>query len=816
MAPAEMSEQPDTIQGAVGAGAALVVDLAEPGRVLEIGPDVERVQVSLLWGGTAVGELVTEVGSSPSSVLPVPADVLATVAELDAARRLRPVLAPALELEALPVAVVVCTLGRPEQLAECLGSLAGLATKPAELIVVDNDPSDPRSAEVARRFGARVVPEPRRGLSAARNAGIRAASSPVVAFLDDDCRVEPGWLDDVAADFTDPLVAAVVGYVGAGELETDAQWLFEAQGGFERRHHPEVRDGAVAGGWGAAGFGDGNVLFRRAAFERVGGYAEALGPGTPARSAQDADMLYRLMEQGLRVRYSPSRVAWHRHRRELEPLAATLEGYMTGLSAHVLVTLGRRGDPAGLRVWWWFARRYLPRLTRDMIRNDFDPARAKLLGVQARGIALGAWRGRFALQDLAVPEIESVERGAGSRATVGAEPPTVSVLLASRDRKDELVTTLRALAAQSYPADRMDVVVVLDGAADGSAQAVRALETPWALRVIEQPGRGVPVARNRGIEESAHDLLVIWDDDIVPERDLVAAHALAHARGEDAIVMGVHPMVADPSERFSLLVRAWWADHFRRKLAPGWQPSFMDFCDGNSSLPRRLAERIGPFDTAFTNRRQDWEYALRALKAGVPFRMSADARGTHYPRVSFAGGLRHAFQEGRYDVRLVHAHPDAAGRLALGELAQAPRTSRERLLRDLAAPVPHGAWLAAARAAQRTGAHAAWMRIVMRAQRAQYLAGVAAGIREAGSIEDALARVRSRADVLSVSAHEHDPPLHLPAGHFGRVELDLGEARIDATTPGETWDAEAVLQRAAAAIAHAQPAHPQQLELLRA
>ena len=93
--------------------------------------------------------------------------------------------------------------------------------------------------------------------------------------------------------------------------------------------------------------------------------------------------------------------------------------------------------------------------------------------------------------------------------------------------------------------------------------------------------------------------------------------------GEDAIVMGVHPMVADPGERFSLLVRAWWADHFRRKLAPGWQPSFMDYCDGNSSLPRRLAERLGPFDTAFTGgRRQDWEFAMRALKAGVPFRMS--------------------------------------------------------------------------------------------------------------------------------------------------------------------------------------------------
>ena len=814
-----MSEESDTITGGARAQA-LVVDLAGAGRAVPIGPGVERVQVSLLWGATAIGELVREVGSAPRIELELPDDVLRTAAELDLADRLRPVLAPRGGEAELDAAVVVCTLGRPEQLADCLTSLAALRTRPNELIVVDNDPSDPRSAEVAARFGARVVPEPRRGLSAARNAGIRAARSPVVAFLDDDCRVEPGWLDDLAAEFADPLVAAVVGYVGAGELETDAQWLFEAQGGFERRHRPEVRDGAVAGGWGAAGFGDGNVFFRRELFERIGGYAEALGPGTPARSAQDADMLYRLMETGLRVRYSPSRVAWHRHRRELEPLAATLEGYMTGLSAHAAVTLASRRDPAALRLWWWFARRYFPRLARDLVRSDLDRGRARLLAVQTRGIALGAWRGRGALKDLAAPAIEPAAAPAGPRVTLAAEPPTVSVVLASRDRKDQLLTTLRALAAQGFPAGRMEVVLVLDGATDGSAEAVRALETPWSLRVEEQPGQGLAVARNRGIALARNDLLVIWDDDIVPERDLVAAHAAAHdAPGEDAIVMGVHPMVADPGERFSLLVRAWWADHFRRKLAPGWQPSFMDYCDGNSSMPRRLSERLGPFDVAFTGgRRQDWEFAMRALQAGVPFRMRADARGTHYPRVSFAGGLRNARQEGRYDVLLVRAHPDAAGRLPLGELAQPPRTGRERLLRDLAAPVPDGAWIAAASAAERTRAHATWMRLVMRAQRAAYLAGVAEGIETAGGIDDALARVRSRADVLRMDVREGDPPLELPRGHFGRVELGLLarglQATAAATTPGETWDAEAVLARAAAALADTS-ADARTLELVR-
>ena len=290
--------------------------------------------------------------------------------------------------------------------------------------------------------------------------------------------------------------------------------------------------------------------------------------------------------------------------------------------------------------------------------------------------------------------------------TVAAEPASVSVVLASRDRQEQLVTTLRALAAQGFPAGRMEVVLVLDGATDGSAEAVRALETPWALRVEEQPGQGLAVARNRGIALARNDLLVIWDDDIVPERDLVAAHAAAHAApGEDAIVMGVHPMVADPASasacscapggpttsgaswRRAGSPRSWTTATATPRCRAGW-PS----ASGRSTSPSPAAgARTGSSPCA-------------RCQAGVPFRMRADARGTHYPRVSFAGGLRNARQEGRYDVLLARAHPDAAGRLPLGELAQPPDGARERLLRDLAAPVPDGAWIAAASAAERARA----------------------------------------------------------------------------------------------------------------
>ena len=599
-----------------------VVDLAVPPAALEPAPEASTLKLVFLWNGAAVGEQLIELEERPCT-LAIPEAILRQARETELTERLRPSLAPAPAREAPSVSVVVCTLGRPGPLAACLASLDALRRTPGEVLVVNNNPSDARPRTVAEQHGARVVDEPRRGLSAARNAGIRAARGELVAFIDDDCEVAPGWLEDLARDFEDPLVAVVVGYVGPRELETEAQWLFEAQGGFERHFRRERFDGAADGPWAAGGLGDGNSFFRRSVLEAHGGFSEVMGPGTAARSAQDADLFHRLLGHGWRLQFTPARVAWHRHRRELEALAATLEGYTTGLSAHAARSLLGRRDLTALRMWHWWARRYFPQLARDALR-DPRSGRWLLLGAQARGALLGPLRARGALRG-GGPEPGIAPRpapAATERVAVTAELPAASVVLASHDRRDRLVQTLRALRGQTLPPERFEVVVILDGSTDGSLEAARALEPELPLRVEAQASLGLATSRNRGAELSGHPLVVFLDDDIVPEPGLVAAHAAAHAGSREAVVMGYHPPVVDLERWWAQGVRAWWEDHFRRKRAPGWHPTFVDYCDGNSSLPRALFQRLGGFDQAFSGgRRQDWELAIRALAEGVAFRM---------------------------------------------------------------------------------------------------------------------------------------------------------------------------------------------------
>jgi glycosyltransferase involved in cell wall biosynthesis len=94
------------------------------------------------------------------------------------------------------VTVVVPTSGRAGYLEVTLDSLSSQRTAtPHEVLVVDDGATD-ATPEIAERFGARVVRHAeRRGLNAARNTGLREARGDLIAFVDDDVFVPPGWLD---------------------------------------------------------------------------------------------------------------------------------------------------------------------------------------------------------------------------------------------------------------------------------------------------------------------------------------------------------------------------------------------------------------------------------------------------------------------------------------------------------------------------------------------------------------------------------------------------------------------------------------------
>lgn len=123
---------------------------------------------------------------------------------------------------------MIPALDEERLLPVCLDALAAQdSTGGVEVVVVDNDSSD-RTADIARAKGARVVHEPVRGVCSARQAGSVAAHGEIIVSTDADTTFPPGWLSAIDRSFADPEVVAVTGpahFVDAPWWGRAYEWL---------------------------------------------------------------------------------------------------------------------------------------------------------------------------------------------------------------------------------------------------------------------------------------------------------------------------------------------------------------------------------------------------------------------------------------------------------------------------------------------------------------------------------------------------------------------------------------------------------------
>jgi GT2 family glycosyltransferase len=167
--------------------------------------------------------------------------------------------------------------------------------------------------------GATVLPVHDVNLSYARNRGADEADAPLIAYLDDDEMADPGWL------------AAAVQALGDADAAFGPVQALDAEG----RPHceievgpPRVFEGYIAP-W-LVGTG-GSMAFRRDALAKVGGFDLRLGTGSVGLSADEADLIWRLLMAGSRIRFSPEMVVYHPTKTDAEILASRYPyGFGTG------------------------------------------------------------------------------------------------------------------------------------------------------------------------------------------------------------------------------------------------------------------------------------------------------------------------------------------------------------------------------------------------------------------------------------------------------------------------------------------------------
>jgi glycosyltransferase involved in cell wall biosynthesis len=223
-------------------------------------------------------------------------------------------------METLELDIVIPTYNRGPFLRRLFRSLLRAALPEGmtvRVFVVDNNSSD-NTAQVIAEAGPDFAPgfhhavERRPGKSHALNTGIAMGSGDLVAFLDDDELVSPGWYCAIAQAFADPRVDFISGRSTARWPAPAPEWLpteYPAvvgivDGGPRVREFHSDYNGTFHGG---------NSVIRRAVLSRVSPFSPDLGPREDRRllCCEDEEMHLRLLDAGARGLYVPALLIEH-------------------------------------------------------------------------------------------------------------------------------------------------------------------------------------------------------------------------------------------------------------------------------------------------------------------------------------------------------------------------------------------------------------------------------------------------------------------------------------------------------------------------
>lgn len=199
------------------------------------------------------------------------------------------------------VTCVVPVYNGQRTLAACLASIRQHAPGLAACIVIDDGSTD-RSREIAAAADCCVVTQPNAGAAAARNRGLREATTDWVWFVDADCTVFPDTLDRLLPHASDGVAGVGGSYENRNRDSVLATAIHEEIVARHRRMGRDVDHLATY-----------NVLYRRRLLLAAGGFDEAF------RQAEDVELCYRLVAGGHPLRFEPQSLVTHDHPTRLFP-----------------------------------------------------------------------------------------------------------------------------------------------------------------------------------------------------------------------------------------------------------------------------------------------------------------------------------------------------------------------------------------------------------------------------------------------------------------------------------------------------------------
>jgi glycosyltransferase involved in cell wall biosynthesis len=221
------------------------------------------------------------------------------------------------DVKELTAAIVICTRYRSADLRSCLSAIVMLRRAPDEIIIVDNTSGDIPTKEVAQEFGARYLLEPTTGLSRARNVGLAAAKSDIVAYIDDDARPHEEWLGILLRTFADPKVGVATGdtYPSLDAIKAPKDSSIHALS----NEDPQWLETAAFGGLGIGT----NMALRKCLCEGWDVFDERLGRGAPLEGMEEHHAFVGILSRGYSAAHVSHAIVIHSSQYSLDVMRET-------------------------------------------------------------------------------------------------------------------------------------------------------------------------------------------------------------------------------------------------------------------------------------------------------------------------------------------------------------------------------------------------------------------------------------------------------------------------------------------------------------
>lgn len=224
--------------------------------------------------------------------------------------------------------------------------------------------------------------------------------------------------------------------------------------------------------------------------------------------------------------------------------------------------------------------------------------------------------------------------------------PFFSVIIPTYNRREALRRCLEALAAQQEVPGGFEVIVVVDGSTDGTAEMLASLALPFALIVLQRENGGASQARNAGAGEAKGVFLAFTEDDVIPAGNWLqrAHHHLAG--GAHACLEGRTVYAGSGASV--------------RRYEPSGIPSFIP-C--NLFIRTDAFRLTGGYETAFFDRsrglyfREDADLGFRLLDDGFSVYIADDVIVSHPVQFDTLRAAIHHARRYRFDPLLYHRHP---------------------------------------------------------------------------------------------------------------------------------------------------------------